>query len=258
MSQAEFPNIPALRRPSPPRRPPSPHFLQLSQQQQIEHWLDFHAEQLAAENKPQHAYVAQLLVDSGFTYNDLSDFRQLTHIKWNDTTNAYDILPYHCINIPSLVEKATRQIPPPATRATSTTPEMVHINAGHTGPLGNIITILRQGRLLPSTLHFADNPGFFAQGTRITHQPLHDNYEQARILRNTWKLPKNTHSIMLHLLAWGQGTKFTSGGEEHAMHLLQQQHGAVCHAKARCWVIHPNNAIIKGLAWSINSTPPDT
>ena len=166
-----------------------------------------------------------------------------THVKW--------------INIPSLVDKATRPIPPPATRATSTTPETVHINACHTGPQGNITAILQQGRLLPSILHFDANPGFFAQATRITHQSLHDNYEQARILHNTWKLAKNVHSIMVHLLAWGRGTKFTSGGEAHAMQLLQQGHGAVFHSNARCWVIHPHNAIVKGLAWSINATPPD-
>ena len=113
------------------------------------------------------------------------------------------------------------------------------------------------GPFLPSTLHFDANPGFFAQATRITHQSIHDNYEQARVLHNTWNLAKNIHSIMVHLLAWGRGTKFTSGGEAQAMHLLQQDHGAVCHSKARCWVIHPHNAIVKGLAWSINATPPD-
>ena len=34
------------------------------------------------------------------------------------------------------------------------------------------------------------------------------------------------------------------------MNLLLQHHGAVFHAKARFWVIHPDNAIVKGLAWS--------
>ena len=72
------------------------------------------------------------------------------------------------------------------------------------------------------------------------------------------ELSKEHHSLIINLLAWGQGTKFTSGGEEHAMHLLLQNHGAVCHANARSWVIHPDNAIVKGLAWSINATPPDT
>ena len=99
MSQADFPNIPALRRPHPPWKPPPPHFHQLSHQEQIEWWLDFHAAQLAAENKPQHAYVAKLLADSGYTHHDLADFRQLTHVKWNDATNTYDTFSYHCVNI---------------------------------------------------------------------------------------------------------------------------------------------------------------
>ena len=169
----------------------------------------------------------------------------------------YDLFHFNHISIPSLSQKAHRRFPPAATRATSTSPEIVHIHASHTGPVGNITSILQQGRLLPSTLHFSHNPGFFAQGVRITQQLQHDNAEHARILHNTWNLAKNTHSIIINLLAWGQGTKFTSGGEEHAMNLLLQNHGAVCHAKARSWVIHPDNAIVKGLAWSINSTPPD-
>ena len=257
MSQADYPNYPALRRIHPPWKAPPPHFQQLSPQDKIAWWLDFHAAQVAAENRPQHLYIAKLLADTGFEFDDLADFRQLTHVKWNDATNASDTFSYHCINIPSLVDKATRPLPPPATRATSTAPETVHINACHTGPYGNIAAILQQGRLLNRTLHFEDNPGFFAQATRITHQHIHDNYEQARILHNTWRLAKNVHSITVHILAWGRGTKFTSGGEAQAMHLLQQDHGAVCHSKARCWVIHPNNAIVKGLAWSINATPPD-
>ena len=135
---------------------------------------------------------------------------------------------------------------------------MVHINAGHAGPRGNITNILQQGRLLASKLHFPDNPGFFAQGVRITHQLNHDNSEHARILHNTWNLAKNTHSVILNILAWGQCTKFTTGGEEHAMRLLQQHHGAVHHANAKSCVIHPHNAIVKGIAWSVNATPPAT
>ena len=157
------------------------------------------------------------------------------------TTNSHDIYQYHCITIPSLVQKASRRFPPPATRATSTSPELVHINASHTGPLGNVTNILQQGRFLPSTLHFPNNPTFFAQGVRITQQPQHDNAEHARILHNSWNLAKNTHSILVTILAW----------------VLLQQHGAVCHAKARSWVIHPDNAIVKGLAWSLNATPPE-
>ena len=221
----------------------------------MELWLDYHADQLDTPNKPQHTYVARLLLDSGFTYKDICDYRQLTHIKWNDTTNSHDVFQFNCISIPCLAQKASRRFPPPATRATSTSPELVHINASHTGPAGNITNILQQGRFLPSALHFPNNPGFFAQGVRIAQQLQHDNAEQARILHNSWNFAKNTHSILVTLV---QGTKFTSGGEEQAMNLLLQHHGAVFHAKGRSWVIHPENAMVKGLAWSVNATPPAT
>ena len=65
-------------------------------------------------------------------------------------------------------------------------------------------------------------------------------------------IPLSSHSLL------GAATKYTSGGEEHAMNLLNDHHGAVFHQKGRCWVIHPDHAIVKGLAWSTNSTPPDT
>ena len=88
MSQADFHNIPALRRPHPPWKLPPPHFWSLSEKDKIVWWLDFHATQLAAENTPQHLYIAQLLSDIGLTFEDLADFRQLTHVKWNDSTNT--------------------------------------------------------------------------------------------------------------------------------------------------------------------------
>ena len=212
--------------------------------------MDYHAAQFDTPNKPQHTYIARLLLDSGLTYNDVCDYRQFTHIKWNPTSRQYDLFHFNHISTPSLSHKAHRRFPPAATRATSTSPEIVHVNASHTGPAGNITSILQRGRFLPSTLHFSHNPGFFAQGARVAQQLQHDASEQARIFYNTWNMAKNTHS-------WGAGTKFTHGGEERAITLLQQNHGAVCHRNTKCWVTHPHNAIVKGPAWSANATPPD-
>ena len=237
--------------------PTTSHFQQLSPQEQILTWLDFHADQLDSSNRPQHQYLANLLFDSNITYKDITDFRQYTYVKWNEATQQYDQFQYNAISLPYLNTKASRTSPPPVSRATSTDREVAHINAGHTGPVGNITNILRQGRFLPSTLHFPNYPGFFAQGVRITHNQQHDHGEFARIIHNTWQLSKNTHSLIVTLLAWGAATKYTSGGEEQAMTLLHDHHGAVFHQKGRCWVIHPDHAIVKGLAWSVNSTPPE-
>ena len=245
-----------IRRPPNRWRPPL-NFPALSPKEQLLDWLDFHANQLDSSNRLQHQYLANLLFDCNITYKDITDFRQYTHVKWNETTNQWDQFQYNAISLPYLNTKATTPEPPPVSRATSTHREVAHINAGHTGPVGNIANILRQGRFLPSTLHFANYPGFFAQGVRIAHNQPHDQGEFARIIHNTWQLHKNTHSLIVTLLAWGAATKYTSGGEEQAMTLLNEHHGAVFHQKGRCWVIHPDHAIVKGLAWSINSTPPD-
>ena len=253
---SQYPTTAVIRRPPNRWRPP-PNFQALSPTDQLLDWFEFHANQLDSPNRPQHQYIANLLSDCNITYKDLTDFRQYTHVKWNETTHQYDQFQYNAISLPYLNTKATTPEPPAVSRATSIHREVAHINAGHTGPVGNIANILRQGRFLPSTLHFANYPGFFAQGVRITHNPPHDQSEFARIIHNTWQLHKNTHSLIITLLAWGAATKYTSGGEEHAMTLLNEHHGAVFHQKGRCWVIHPDHAIVKGLAWSTNSTPPD-
>ena len=253
---SQFPTTAVLRRPTNRWRPP-PNFHTFTPADQILEWLEFHATQLDNPNRPQHQYIANILTDCNISYKEINDFRQYTHAKWNDTTHQYDQFQYFAISLPFLNTKATTPEPPAVSRATSTHREVAHINAGHTGPVGNISNILRQGRFLPSTLHFANYPGFFAQGVRITHNQPHDHNELARIIHNTWQLHKNSHSLIITLLAWGAATKYTSGGEEHAMNLLNDHHGAVFHQKGRCWVIHPDHAIVKGLAWSTNSTPPD-
>ena len=165
---SKYPLTPVVRRPS-NRWRPTQHFQTLPPKEQILTWLDFHADQLDASNRPQHQYLANLLFDSNITYKDITDFRQYTYVKWNEATQQYDQFQYNAISLPYLNTKASRTSPPPVSRATSTHREVAHINAGHTGPVGNITNILRQGRFLPSTLHFPNYPGFFAQGVRITH-----------------------------------------------------------------------------------------
>ena len=136
-SATEYPLTPVHRRPPNFWRPTS-HFQQLPPQQQLVTWLDFHADQLDTPNRPQHHYIANLLHDSNITYKDISDFRQYTYAKWNDTTQQYDQFQYNAISLPYLNTKATQPSPPPVSRATSTDREVAHINACHTGPVGNI------------------------------------------------------------------------------------------------------------------------
>ena len=155
----KYPLTPTVRRP-PNRWRPTPTFPTLPPKEQILAWLDFHADQLDASNRPQHQYLANLLFDSNITYKELNDFRQYTYVKWNEATQQWDQFQYNAISLPFLHTKATNPSPPPVSRATSTHREVAHMNAGHTGPVGNITNILRQGRFLPSTLHFANYPGF--------------------------------------------------------------------------------------------------
>ena len=137
---SQYPLTPVVRRPPNVWRPP-PHIHQLSPQEQILTWLEFHADQLEYPNRPQHQYLAHLLSDSNITYKDISDFRQYTHVKWNDTTQQYEQFQYNAISLPYLSNKASTPTPPPVSRATSTDREVAHINAGHTGPVGNITNI---------------------------------------------------------------------------------------------------------------------
>ena len=233
-----------------------PNFTKKPAQEQLETWLNYHAHQFDTPNSPQSTYVARLLINSGLSYADVCDFQQFTHIKWNNDTNRYDLYHFNHITIHTLPAKAYQRFPPQPTRATNTSLVVAHILGGHTGPAGNITQILQQGRLLSSTLHFQHNTGFFAQGFRAAHSSPHDHIENARIMN----LSKNTHSILVTLLAWGAGKKVTQGGEEQAAKLLQQQqqqqHGAVFHQNGGCWAIEPKNAIVRSIAWSSDATPP--
>ena len=83
------------------------------------------------------------------------------------------------------------------------------------------------------------------KGRLITFLYLHA--EMASILHKTWCLDKNRASAIIHLIAWGTGLSYKQGGEEYAKDLLNQQHGAVHHARGRYWILHPDNAIMKGL-----------
>ena len=197
---SQYPTTAVLRRPLNRWRPP-PNFQALSPADQLLEWFEFHANQLDTHNRPQHQYIANLLTDCNITYKEITDFRQYTHAKWNDTTRQYDQFQYNAISLPFLNTKATTPEPPAVSRATSTHREVAHINAGHTGPVGNIANILRQGRFLPSTLHFANYPGFFAQGVRITHNQPHDQSEFARISTTPGNstrtpTPSSSHSLL--------------------------------------------------------------
>eukprot|EP00439_Symbiodinium_sp_Y106_P009146 s314_g1.t1 len=159
-------------------------------------------------------------------------------------TNRYDLSHLNHIAIPSPAAKAYQRFPPQPARAANTSPETAYVLGCHTGPVGNITSVLQQGRFLPSTLHFQHNGGVFAQGFRATETFPRDHEENARIILNTWNHAKNSHSIIVTFLAWGTGKKITR---------LQQQRGAVFHQNGRCWVIDPKNAIVCGLAWSADA-----
>ena len=191
---SQYPTTAVLRRPLNRWRPPP--FQALSPTDQLLEWFEFHANQLDAPNRPQHQYIANLLTDCNITYKEITDFRQYTHTKWNETTHQYDQFQYNAISLPYLNTKATTPEPPAVSRATSTHREVAHINAGHTGPVSNIANILHQGRFLPSALHFANYPGFFAQGVhhpQSTPRPKRVRSHHPQHLAAPQKHPLNHH-----------------------------------------------------------------
>lgn len=160
-----------------------------------------------------------------------------------------------------------RRIPTPSTPVSAvsstlhpTSPKSLRANNSRFG-----WTTTPIGRFLPSTLHFARNTGLFAQGVRVAQKFPHDHAEQARILFNTWNasfstlgtLPK-TPTPSSSPSSLGAPAKSLPTEAKNTQPLLQQNHGAVFHHNGRCWVIHPHNAIVRGLAWSADATPPDT
>ena len=197
--QTTYPTHPSVRRVLNKWQAP-PLFHPKTPQEQLEIWMDYHAAQFDTPNKPRHtvscltaASLTTMCVttDNSPTSNGIP---QPTNTTFS-TSTTFPFPPCHRKH--TAASHLLPLEPPPQL------PEIVHVHASHTGPVGNITSILQQGRFLPSTLRFSHNPGFFAQGVRITQQFQHDTSEQARIFYNTWNLAKNTHSALVSLLAWG-------------------------------------------------------
>lgn len=100
----------------------------------------------------------------------------------------------------------TRPLPPPHHNAKLQTNHYSHHWRPHKRTRQHY-QMLTSGNFIPSTLHFNNFPGFFAQGFKKTHTYPYDYSETARILNRTWTLDKNRAAGVVRFLAWGAGQK---------------------------------------------------
>ena len=124
---------------------------------------------------------------------------------------------------------------------------LVHVFACHATDEGNLLNLLQSGRFKPSTQHSRDAQGFYAQGYETSGSAAHDSWRTARVIDKNCQMDKNRAGIILHCMAWGTGKKFTHGGEAEGERPLTAGHGVVKHDKGKCYLTHPDNAVIRGI-----------
>ena len=86
--------------------------------------------------------------------------------------------------------------------------EIIHLAFTHATKLGNFVAILKEGKLAPSKLHFAESESFFAQGFKVGYTSW-EAHELGRILHNGTNLSKNECGAIFVGLAWGTGKPCT-------------------------------------------------
>lgn len=204
-------------------------------------------------------YVAKLLQAGSMQAQDIQEVQQWTHSDWKESLQDYNKEggTLFTLYIPKLQTRSRIPHIPPRRRATDKQHGTKHIFACHATEEGNLINLLQSGRFRSSTLHDPQAIGFYAHGTETTGTAEHDRWNTSRVLAKTSDLD-NKAIVFLHLMAFGTGFKFLSGGEPEGDRLLRLGPGAMKHDRGKRFIIHPDNAIIRGVAWQCSATPPQT
>ena len=224
----------------------------------ILHYLHHQCDQLTERNTPMLRYVARILTTAGIFAKDLEALDQWIHSDRDDAINGYKSTSYFSLYIPRLQHKQRVEHIPHRRNQTDTQHGTVHVFASHATEEGNLLNLLQSGRFKPSTNHSPTAQGFYAQGYETTGKLIYDAWHTARVIDKTCQMPKNRAGIILHCMAWGTGKKFLQGGEQEGEKFLAANHGVVKHDKGKCYIIHPDNCVIRGIAWEGQATPPQS
>ena len=135
--------------------------------------------------------------------------------------------------------------------------EIIHLAFTHATKLGNFVAILKEGKLAPSKLHFAESESFFAQGFKVGCTSL-EAHELGRILHNGTNLSKNECGAIFVGLAWGTGKTVHNGGEGECIDLTRgpNSQGCVHHKRGRMWVMNTHCHYLTGIAWRSDTQAP--
>ena len=211
--------------------------------------------------------VAKLLAQADILSQDLGPMRMATYdpsyFGWNQGSDQPAPMEhFYLLPISILYDRANLPtgMPPTPRRAAPDRglDEIIHLAFTHATKLGNFVAILKEGKLAPSKLHFAETESFFAQGFKVGYTSL-EAHELSRILHNGTTLSKNECSAIFVGLAWGTGKTVHNGGEGECIDLTRgpNSQGCVHHKCGRMWVINTHCHYLTGIAWRSDTQAPD-
>ena len=211
-------------------------------------------------------HVAKLLAQADILSQDLGPMRMAKYDPNYYGSNQGSDQPapmehFYILPISVLYNRANlpEGMPPPPRRAAPDRglDEIIHLAFTHATKLGSFVAILKEGKLAPSKLHFAESESFFAQGFKVGYTSW-EAHELGRILHNGTNLSKNECGAIFVGLAWGTGTTVHSGGEGECIDLTRgpNSQGCVHHKRGSMWVINTHSHYLTGIAWRSDSQAP--
>ena len=185
--------------------------------------------------------VAKLLAQADILSQDLGPMRMATYdpsyFGWNQGSDQPAPMEhFYLLPISILYDRANLPtgMPPTPRRAAPDRglDEIIHLAFTHATKLGNFVAILKEGKLAPSKLHFAESESFFAQGFKVGYTSW-EARELGRILHNGTNLSKNECGAIFVGLAWGTGKTVHNGGEGECIDLTSLHELAPLYVQTR-------------------------
>ena len=210
-------------------------------------------------------HVAFLLAKADIMVTDWNELRTVSHDpNWyrSSTEPQEAIQQFYVLVLPVLRTRAgvSPDMPPEPRRAAPdrNISEVIHLAFTHATNQGNVVAIMREGRLAASKLHHSDSESFFAQGFKLG-QTTWDDQGLGRILHNGTTLSKNECGVVFLGLAWGTGEVVHQGGEGQCIAMAKPgKHGCVHHKRGRIWMISTQSHVLQGLAWNSQEKAPSS
>ena len=213
----------------------------------IAHWLQFRTVAEHPSDPDFLQYVAAVLTQANVVPGEDAKLSLVCARpqEWG-IKHAPETEHFYVLFLPSVAQKAQSQPTPP-----SHTEPLVRWT--HASSIAGVINILKEGRVEPSTSHFADSRSFFGMGYQISNNRDYDASQLGRVLHCCNQANKNSSLLLLGGFSWGPYSSQKSGGEWQA--LQATQNGGACNYNGMM-IISCKTHQVRTVSWKVDAKPP--